>query len=47
MEKEVNNFSVGLVVWQVLNVILIVLVLYFLFKLFQWCLRYFGRSKEV
>jgi hypothetical protein len=44
MEKEVNDFNEGLFLWQVLNVILIVLVLYFLFKLFKWCLRYFGRS---
>lgn len=44
MEKEVNNFSVGLFLWQVLNVILIVLVLYFLFKLYKWGIRYFSRS---
>lgn len=44
MEREGNDFSIGLFLWQVLNVILIVLILYILFKLLKWCLHYFRRS---
>ncbi len=43
MEKQVNDFSVGLLLWQIFIVILAIAVIYVITKLVRSILRYLNK----
>lgn len=36
MEKQSNNFEIGLFIWQIVNIFVLIFIFYLLYKLFKF-----------
>jgi len=44
MEKTINDFSFGLLLWQVFTVCFLVVILYFAIKLYKKIIKYLEKN---
>ncbi len=43
---EVNDFSIGLFLWQIFYLLILIIVLYFIIKLYRKLMKYLDRKNK-
>ncbi len=46
MEKTISDFSISLLLWQILVFILLLIIIYYLIKLYKKASRYFDKNSK-